>query len=315
MVQTIEPVVVKRVIRAKREQAFRAFTEAARIASWLAGPGETCSVEAFDACEGGVFRLDFRAADTRFAIEGRFLEIVPAERIAMTWRRTGNNGDPAESRVTVTFADAVDGTEVIVRHEGLETEEAAEAAFQSWTERLIRYGSNVFASSMMEEYSVNTTASPTGMAGKILEARKATQLAIARFNDTFGSTPDDKVDHRPSETCRTALKIAAHVAVANEHFASVLRGEPQEHSDFPSIVAAQLAKEAILNSREEVERRLSASNDAILDALDKVDPSVVEANPQLGFYVSAPAYHIANHAAQIDYLQTTWGDHENHFGH
>lgn len=314
MVQTVEPVVVKRVVRAKREAAFRAFTDAARIAMWLAGPGEECEVEVFEPREGGEFRLGFRSKDSTYGVEGRFLEIVPSDRIALSWRRFGHDPDPADSRVIVTFSDAGEGTEITLHHEGLPSEEAAEEAFLVWTERLIRFGSQVYAQSMMESFTLNPAEGPTGMASRILEAKRVAERAIVRFRDTYSHTPADKLKYRPTEHCRSALKIAAHVAVANEHFVSVLRGEPQEHRDLPSIFAAQAAKEAVLNEAEEVEARLEASFASLLEAFDRIDPAVVEANPPLQFYIGLSGYHIANHAAQIDYLQTTWGDHINHFG-
>jgi len=314
MVQTVEPVVVKRVVRAKREFAFRAFTDAARIGKWLAGPEEVCEVETFEVREGGAIRLGFRSTETHYGIEGRFLEIVPPERVALSWRRFGDDADPADSRVIVTFTDAGEGTEVVIRHEALSNEDAAEEAFRIWTERLIRFGTQVYAQSMMENFMLNPANDPTGMAGRILEARRTAERAIVRFRDTYSHTPPEKLDYRPTEHCRSALKIAAHVAVANEHFSSVLRGEPQVHRDLPSIFAAQAAKEALMNDPADVSARLEASFAALLDVLDSIDPAVVEANPQLQFYIGLAGYHIANHAAQIDYLQTTWGDHDNHFG-
>lgn len=314
MVQPVEPVVVKKVVRARREAAFYAFTDATKISIWLAGPGERCEVESFEVKEGGVFRLAFHGECGAFAIEGKFLELDPPKRLAMSWRKSGHDADPADSKVTVTFHERGETTEVVVRHEELPSEEAAEEAFRAWTERLIRFGSQVYAQSMMENYMLNPSHDPSGMAGQILEARRTAERAILRFRDTYSHTPADRLHYRPTEHCRSALKIAAHVAVANEHFASVLRGEPQVHRDLPSIFGAQAAKEALLNDPEEVESRLEASFAALLDVLSSIDASVVEANPQLQFYIGLAGYHIANHAAQIDYLQTTWGDLDNHFG-
>jgi uncharacterized protein YndB with AHSA1/START domain len=313
--QTVEPVIVKRKLRAPRSVAFRTWIEPDCVRQWIAGPCETCSVVSLEARPGGAFRFAVESSAASYCLEGSFVEIDPPKSLVLNWRRTGFDPDPAVTRVTVLFHELEQGTEIEVRHEMLADEEAAERSFQFWVDTLTRFSSFASMQNMMEEYSMSTTLeTPTGWAGKIADEKAATMRAIARFNDTFSFVPDDKLDYRPAESCKTPVRLAAHVAASNRHFASVLRGDPQEHSDLPAIFAALEAEETKYSTKEAALAFLADSNKEVLDAFDRISIDALASNPQLQFYVGLPAYHIANHAAQIDYIQTTWGDLNNHFG-
>lgn len=115
-----------RVIRAAPEAIFRAFSSAEAIASWRRPQGMTCKVYAFDAREGGSFRMAFEYAGPehdvpgktsahRDVFHGRFLEWVPNERIVE--RVEFETHDPAFAgamTVTTTLTGVPSGTEVTI---------------------------------------------------------------------------------------------------------------------------------------------------------------------------------------------------------
>lgn len=119
----------ERLVHAERARVFRAFTDAAAIAAWLAPSDMTARVGAFEPWPGGVFRLTltFKAASHATPgkasadsdeVEGTFAEIVPDERIG--WAVKFRSDDPAYGgimRMTWTFADATGGTLVKIRAE------------------------------------------------------------------------------------------------------------------------------------------------------------------------------------------------------
>lgn len=118
---------VSRVIDAPRPEVYRAFLDPDAVVAWLPPDGMTGRVHQFDPREGGEFcvSLTYRDAtggaggkttpdtDTH---HGRFVSLVPDERIEEIVEFESD--DPrfaGEMRITVTFADAADGTAVTYR--------------------------------------------------------------------------------------------------------------------------------------------------------------------------------------------------------
>jgi uncharacterized protein YndB with AHSA1/START domain len=114
---------------APRARVYRALLDARDIATWMVPPGMTSHVHAFDAREGGHFRISLTydaasqagktSADTD-TYHGRFIELVPNARVvqAIEFETT----DPelrGEMTVTFTLSDIDGGTEILALHEGL----------------------------------------------------------------------------------------------------------------------------------------------------------------------------------------------------
>jgi uncharacterized protein YndB with AHSA1/START domain len=114
--------------RAPRER-YRALLDARAIATWRVPTGMTSHVHAFDAREGGSFRISLTydaPTETGKTIghtdtyHGRFVKLVPNEQVveAVEFETT----DPAlrgEMTITTTLVDADGGTDVLVVYDGL----------------------------------------------------------------------------------------------------------------------------------------------------------------------------------------------------
>ncbi len=99
------------------------------VATWMVPTGMTSQVHAFDAREGGSFRVSLTYdAPTRVGkttahtdtYHGRFVKLVPSERVVevVEFETT----DPAllgEMTITFTLTDADGGTDLLGVHEGL----------------------------------------------------------------------------------------------------------------------------------------------------------------------------------------------------
>lgn len=109
-----------RIISAKPEKVFRAFTNADALAAWLPPYGFTATVEHMDAQVGGTFRMSFTNFTTghSHSFGGEFLEIVPARRLRYTDRFDDPNL-PGEIMVTVEFSDVGVGTELRIEQSGI----------------------------------------------------------------------------------------------------------------------------------------------------------------------------------------------------
>jgi uncharacterized protein YndB with AHSA1/START domain len=115
-----------RVIRASPRAIYEAFLDPDAVASWRPPEGMTCQIYAFDPREGGTFRMSFAYTGTDHTVrgktsehadvfQGRFLELVPNERIVELVEFESD--DPAFAgamTITTTLAAVADGTEVTI---------------------------------------------------------------------------------------------------------------------------------------------------------------------------------------------------------
>jgi uncharacterized protein YndB with AHSA1/START domain len=120
-----------RVIKARPEQLYDAFTDPATLVEWLP-PGEmTGQIHAFDARVGGGYRMSLfyppgersfrgKTSESEDMVDVRFVELTPPRRIveAVTFVTT----DPAlsgEMTIIVTFEEVASGTELTFLCENL----------------------------------------------------------------------------------------------------------------------------------------------------------------------------------------------------
>lgn len=151
------------------------------------------------------------------------------------------------------------------------------------------------------------------------QCKKTTLENKHRFETTLSFVPDDKIGFKPSDTARSALQLAAHVAFSNDSFAMIIRREMPTSGDLSEVFRKQQEAEAAITTRAEAIAKLEDSTNAVLAAIDTINdetigvdvPTPVFTAP-MTFWMYLPARHLDNHAAQIDYLQTIWGDMEWH---
>jgi uncharacterized protein YndB with AHSA1/START domain len=128
---------VHRVLRATPERVYRAFLDPDAMAKWLPPNGFTGKVHAMDARVGGSYRMSFTNFTTgrSHAFGGRFLELVPNERLRYTDAFEDPNL-PGEIQTTVTVKKVSVGTELTVVQDGLPDVIPQEACHLGWQESL-----------------------------------------------------------------------------------------------------------------------------------------------------------------------------------
>ena len=126
-----------RVIRAKPEKLYRAFTEAEALAKRLPPHGFTCTVHHLEAKVGGSFRMSFRNFTTgqSHAFGGTYHELLPGERLVYS-DTFDDPGLPGEMTVTVTLRAVSVGTEVTIAQQGIPEVIPLEACYLGWQESL-----------------------------------------------------------------------------------------------------------------------------------------------------------------------------------
>ena len=154
------------------------------------------------------------------------------------------------------------------------------------------------------------------VAGCQARAREAT----ARLAKTFSFVPDDKLRWSPAKTARSALAIIGHTILGNRMFAMVIRGETLPQMPTPEEEDAMSRQfEATIKDRADAVRQLDASCAEVVAALGTMTAERFATSPNspfgqlpMAFWMSLSGLHAEGHAAQIDYLQTTWGDMTHH---
>ena len=122
-----------RRIRARPSIVFEAVTTAEGIAQWWGPDAGPVLIAEADARKGGRYRVRFRKLDgTEHESSGEFLEVVPPERVVMSWRWEGGQEDPNESRVEILLRPIPEGTELTFTHSLLLDEESRRSHEGGW---------------------------------------------------------------------------------------------------------------------------------------------------------------------------------------
>lgn len=126
-----------RVLRAKAERVYRAFTDADAMAKWLPPNGFTGKVHHLDAKVGGSYKMSFTNFTTgkSHSFGGTYLELKPHERIRYT-NKFDDSNLPGEMQTTITLREVFCGTELNITQEGIPAMIPAEACYLGWQESL-----------------------------------------------------------------------------------------------------------------------------------------------------------------------------------
>lgn len=126
-----------RVLSAKPEKIYRAFTDADAFARWLPPNGYTAHVDHLDAKVGGRFHMSFTNFTTgkSQSFGGEYREIVPSEKIVYT-DVFDDPGFPGGMLTTVTLKEVSCGTEIDILQEGIPDVIPVEQCYIGWQQSL-----------------------------------------------------------------------------------------------------------------------------------------------------------------------------------
>ena len=120
---------MSRHVNAPRAKVYAALLDPTAIARWKVPDGMTSRIHAFDAREGGSFRISLtyvdetgkgKSSEHTDTYHGRFAELVPNERIVEIDEFETN--DPTlqgEMTITISLCDSRGGTDIVALHDGL----------------------------------------------------------------------------------------------------------------------------------------------------------------------------------------------------
>jgi uncharacterized protein YndB with AHSA1/START domain len=120
---------VSRHVRAPRSAVYRALLDADAIARWRVPAGMSSRVHEFEARQGGRFRISLtydapssagKSAPHTDTYHGHFAKLVPNQQVVEVFEfETDDAALRGTMTMTTTLADAEDGTDVVVVHEGI----------------------------------------------------------------------------------------------------------------------------------------------------------------------------------------------------
>jgi uncharacterized protein YndB with AHSA1/START domain len=131
---------IKRFINAPPACVYAAWTDPAQLKEWWGPEGVRTQSLVADAHTGGKYRWDLiNQEGEEMSVFGEYLELVPGKKIVFTWK--WDDDDVWENRnsvVTVELSDRDGGTELLLKHEQLPSEESRDRHNDGWTSVLDR---------------------------------------------------------------------------------------------------------------------------------------------------------------------------------
>jgi uncharacterized protein YndB with AHSA1/START domain len=126
-----------RVLTARPEKVYRAFTEPDAMVQWIPPNGFTAKVQHMDVRIGGTFKMSFTnfTSGTTIGFGGDYLELIPNKRLRYTDIFDDPNL-PGTILVTVDLKQVSVGTEVSITQEGIPDVIPLEACYLGWQESL-----------------------------------------------------------------------------------------------------------------------------------------------------------------------------------
>jgi uncharacterized protein YndB with AHSA1/START domain len=139
-----ETLELKHHFNARPEQVFAAWSEPEALNQWFGPHSHNCKVEKFDFKTGGKYQIrmiptgkvedpDCHGDTTQDSVcAGEFVEIEKPNKIVMTFNWIQNGADMGETLLSIHIYPANDGTDLVLTHEKIPTEELREAHQGGW---------------------------------------------------------------------------------------------------------------------------------------------------------------------------------------
>ena len=159
------------------------------------------------------------------------------------------------------------------------------------------------------------------MEDAVSQAKSEFIRAKDRLTNLFAQTPDDKINWSPSASSRTPVQLVAHCAEAIRNINRFLDGHPFEIKDPAKADDHFRELESRYNTREQALGFLNQVSSEYVAWLDVLTPDKLATIIELPFgFGTAPVSdglafpwrHTQAHIAQIEYIQTIFGDHDWH---
>ncbi len=122
---------LKRIIPARREDVFKAWTDPSLMKQWWQQLDVKYAENIkLDLRKGGKYEIHMRTKTELYIMQGEYLEIVKPEKLVFTWRAESTY--QKETKVTVLLKDLGAETELLLTHEAFPDTKSRDGHFQGW---------------------------------------------------------------------------------------------------------------------------------------------------------------------------------------
>jgi uncharacterized protein YndB with AHSA1/START domain len=132
--------VVRKVIRASREDVFAAWTDAESMRHWMC-PGDIAAADArLDPRPGGSYRIVMKGSTGDYEHTGEYLTVEPPSKLIFTWISNSTGNQP--TLVTVELFERGEDCELVLTHERFASADVMRHHKGGWgqiVDRLDRY--------------------------------------------------------------------------------------------------------------------------------------------------------------------------------
>jgi hypothetical protein len=157
------------------------------------------------------------------------------------------------------------------------------------------------------------------------ESTKDAQAEFGRARDrvkrALETTPDDRINWSPAPSARTPIHQVVHSALAIDGMRQWFSGTPFPFANITELDEYSRNEEVKFSSRDEALRLFDKNSDEFTAWLDSLTPEQLQSEVNtpggsvpLAYAITFPADHCRSHAAQMEYIQTAYGDRDWHMG-
>lgn len=151
----------------------------------------------------------------------------------------------------------------------------------------------------------------------IAEAKQVFVMSTDRIKRILEKTPDDRLLWSPAPTARTPLAQVAHAANSIHHIHTAMMGTRYATPTMEEADVEFLEMEKGIVTREAALALLENNSAVYIAWLDQLSADRLSdlvplpfgmGEAPLEFMLMMPAWHTNDHAAQLEYIQTCYGD-------
>ena len=137
--QAITSLKMTKFIKAPRQKVYEAWIRPEVLKRWMGPHDVTVPQAASDPKIGGRYRIvmesngtgQMQAAGTQFIVGGKYQELVPFEKLVLTWQWEGQG--TGETLITIHLKEKEGGTEMTLIHERFDDGEMMKRHEHGWT--------------------------------------------------------------------------------------------------------------------------------------------------------------------------------------
>ena len=158
----------------------------------------------------------------------------------------------------------------------------------------------------------------------VIESTQAELIGTKnRMLQLLSATPEDRLNWKPSPTSRSIIEIVAHAGSSLGNILMQRQGTPFAIPTSAEANSEFLTQDAEFTDRDLVATYLEQKCAEYVGFLSTLQPEDLDqmrtlpfglGQAPLGYFMTMGNLHTFGHIAQIEYIQTMYGDHDWHAG-